>query len=190
MTVSETIAQFVHQLRHEDIPSNVRERVKDLMLDCVGIAFASTRFEYAGKALAGTPVDVVFVGSCTNGRLSDMREVAQVLRGRRVADRVRMLVVPGSEIVKREAEAAGLDRVFSEAGFEWRDFTPDKLEYYGQFNFLKAALVYGDKLSTDERWAVVAYVRALQRAHHATIDDAQPTHSGARPLLAHVLCAE
>ena len=53
MTVSETIAQFVHQLRHEDIPSNVRERVKDLMLDCVGIAFASTRFEYAGKALAG-----------------------------------------------------------------------------------------------------------------------------------------
>ena len=53
MTVSETLAQFVHQLRYEDIPLDVRERVKDLMLDCVGIAFASTQFEYAGKALAG-----------------------------------------------------------------------------------------------------------------------------------------
>ena len=57
----------------------------------------------AGHTLEGTPVDVVFVGSCTNGRLRDMREVAQVLRGRKVADGVRMLVVPGSEIVKREA---------------------------------------------------------------------------------------
>ncbi len=75
----------------------------------------------AGKALAGTPVDVVFVGSCTNGRLSDMREVAQVLRGRRVADRVRMLVVPGSEIVKREAEAEGIHEIVRAAGAEWRE---------------------------------------------------------------------
>lgn len=75
----------------------------------------------AGQALAGTPVDVVFIGSCTNGRLSDMREVAQVLRGRRVAGRVRMLVVPGSEIVKRQAEAEGIDEIVRAAGAEWRE---------------------------------------------------------------------
>ncbi|SBV36857.1 3-isopropylmalate isomerase subunit, dehydratase component [uncultured Stenotrophomonas sp.] len=78
------------------------------------------KFE-AGHALAGTPVDVVFVGSCTNGRLRDMREVAQVLRGRRVAAGVRMLVVPGSEIVKREAEAEGIHEVVRAAGAEWRE---------------------------------------------------------------------
>ncbi|PZQ30828.1 MAG: 3-isopropylmalate dehydratase large subunit [Stenotrophomonas acidaminiphila] len=75
----------------------------------------------AGHALEGTLVDVVFVGSCTNGRLRDMREVAQVLRGRKVAAGVRMLVVPGSEIVKREAEAEGIDAVVREAGAEWRE---------------------------------------------------------------------
>lgn len=74
-----------------------------------------------GQALAGTPVDVVFVGSCTNGRLSDLREAAAVLRGRRVHPRVRMLVVPGSEAVKRAAEAEGIDRIVREAGAEWRE---------------------------------------------------------------------
>ncbi len=74
-----------------------------------------------GHALAGTPVDVVFVGSCTNGRLSDMRQVAEVLRGRQVAHGVRMLVVPGSEIVKRQAEAEGIDAVVRQAGAEWRE---------------------------------------------------------------------
>ncbi len=63
----------------------------------------------------------MFIGSCTNGRLSDLREAADVARGRRVAEGVRAWVVPGSEIVKREAEAEGLDRVFVEAGFEWRE---------------------------------------------------------------------
>jgi 3-isopropylmalate/(R)-2-methylmalate dehydratase large subunit len=76
---------------------------------------------HAGQTLAGTPVDVVFVGSCTNGRLSDMREVAQVLQGRRVADGVRMLVVPGSEIVKRQAEAEGIHAIVRAAGAEWRE---------------------------------------------------------------------
>jgi 3-isopropylmalate/(R)-2-methylmalate dehydratase large subunit len=75
----------------------------------------------AGHALAGTPVDVVFVGSCTNGRLRDLREVAGVLRGRRVAATVRMLVVPGSEQVKREAEAEGIHEVVRAAGAEWRE---------------------------------------------------------------------
>jgi 3-isopropylmalate/(R)-2-methylmalate dehydratase large subunit len=75
----------------------------------------------AGQRLAGTPVDVVFIGSCTNSRLSDLRAAADVLRGRRVAPGVRMLVVPGSESLKRAAEAEGLDVVFREAGAEWRE---------------------------------------------------------------------
>jgi 3-isopropylmalate/(R)-2-methylmalate dehydratase large subunit len=74
-----------------------------------------------GAALIGQPVDVVFIGSCTNGRIEDLRAAAQVLRGRRVHPRVRMLVVPGSEAVKRLAEAEGLDVVFREAGAEWRE---------------------------------------------------------------------
>jgi 3-isopropylmalate/(R)-2-methylmalate dehydratase large subunit len=75
----------------------------------------------AGRPMLGLPVDVVFIGSCTNGRLSDIREAARILRGRHVADRVRLLVVPGSEDVKRQAEAEGLDEVVRAAGGEWRE---------------------------------------------------------------------
>jgi 3-isopropylmalate/(R)-2-methylmalate dehydratase large subunit len=74
-----------------------------------------------GQRLAGTPVDVVFVGSCTNSRLRDLREVAWVLRGRRVAKGVRMLVVPGSQQVKRDAEREGIADVIRAAGAEWRE---------------------------------------------------------------------
>jgi 3-isopropylmalate/(R)-2-methylmalate dehydratase large subunit len=74
-----------------------------------------------GQSLLGRAVDVVFVGSCTNSRLSDLRLAATVMRGRQVASGVRMLVVPGSREVKREAEAEGLDRIFKEAGAEWRE---------------------------------------------------------------------
>ena len=74
-----------------------------------------------GQPLLGRKVDVVFVGSCTNGRLGDLREAARLLRGRRVASGVRMLVVPGSQAVKRAAEAEGLDAVFRAAGAEWRE---------------------------------------------------------------------
>jgi len=74
-----------------------------------------------GQPMLGRPVDVVFIGSCTNSRLSDLRQAASVLRGRRVASHVRTLVVPGSQQVKRQAEAEGLDRVFREAGAEWRE---------------------------------------------------------------------
>jgi len=73
-----------------------------------------------GAGLLGHAVDVVFVGSCTNGRLSDLRAAASIVAGRRVAEGVRMLVVPGSETVRRQAEAEGLDRIFREAGAEWR----------------------------------------------------------------------
>ncbi len=74
-----------------------------------------------GQAIAGQPVQVVFIGSCTNGRISDLRAAASVLRGRKVAPGMRVLVVPGSGLVKAQAEAEGLDRVFVEAGAEWRD---------------------------------------------------------------------
>lgn len=74
-----------------------------------------------GEAVLGKPIDVVFIGSCTNARLSDLRQAASVMRGRKVATGVRVLVVPGSRRVKKEAEAEGLDRVFREAGAEWRD---------------------------------------------------------------------
>ena len=74
----------------------------------------------SGRAMLGTRVDVVFVGSCTNGRLSDLREVAAILHGRRVASHVRMLVVPGSESVRRAAEAEGLHHTILAAGAQWR----------------------------------------------------------------------
>jgi len=88
-----------------------------------------------GTPLREIPIDTVFVGSCTNGRIEDLRAAAEVVRGRRVADSVRMLVVPGSVRVKQQAEAEGLDRVFIAAGAEWREagcsmclaMNPDKL---------------------------------------------------------------
>ncbi len=74
-----------------------------------------------GRPMSTQKVDIVFVGSCTNGRLSDLVQAAALLRGRHIADGVRMLVVPGSQRVKNEAEAIGLDRVFTAAGAEWRE---------------------------------------------------------------------
>jgi 3-isopropylmalate/(R)-2-methylmalate dehydratase large subunit len=89
-----------------------------------------------GDAMTGTRIDVAFVGSCTNARLSDLREAARVVRGRHVAPHVKALVVPGSQAVRAAAEREGLDRVFTDAGFEWRGagcsmclaMNPDKLE--------------------------------------------------------------
>jgi 3-isopropylmalate/(R)-2-methylmalate dehydratase large subunit len=73
-----------------------------------------------GQPIAGTPIDVAFIGSCTNARLSDLREAARVVSGRRVASHVRALAVPGSQAVRAAAEREGLDEIFREAGFEWR----------------------------------------------------------------------
>ncbi len=89
----------------------------------------------AGTAVRDIPVDTVFIGSCTNSRIEDLRAAASVLRGRRAAPSVRALVVPGSGLVKAQAEAEGLDRIFTSAGFEWRNpgcsmclaMNPDKL---------------------------------------------------------------
>ena len=74
-----------------------------------------------GKPLSQASVDVVFVGSCTNSRISDLQEAADVMRGHAVADGVRMLVVPGSQQIKKEAESLGLDKIFTESGAEWRE---------------------------------------------------------------------
>ena len=73
------------------------------------------------KPLLGQPVDVVFIGSCTNSRISDLREAAAIFNGRSVAENVRVMVVPGSQDVKKQAEAEGLDRIFKDAGAEWRE---------------------------------------------------------------------
>lgn len=75
----------------------------------------------AGQKIAGTPVDVVFIGSCTNSRIEDLRAAAQVAAGRKVAEGVRAMIVPGSGLVKRQAEEEGLDQIFLDAGFEWRE---------------------------------------------------------------------
>ena len=74
----------------------------------------------AGQKMAGQPIDIVFIGSCTNGRIEDLREAAALVKGKKVSDHVQALVVPGSKAVKSMAEAEGLDRIFREAGFEWR----------------------------------------------------------------------
>jgi 3-isopropylmalate/(R)-2-methylmalate dehydratase large subunit len=74
-----------------------------------------------GQSLLGQKVDVVFIGSCTNSRLSDLRLAASILKGRKVADGTRLMVVPGSQDVKKQAENEGLDKVFKGAGAEWRE---------------------------------------------------------------------
>ena len=89
-----------------------------------------------GAKVEGTKIDVAFIGSCTNGRLSDLEEAAKIVRGRRVAGHVKALVVPGSQAVRKAAEAKGLHEIFAKAGFEWRGagcsmclaMNPDKLE--------------------------------------------------------------
>ena len=75
----------------------------------------------AGQPIEGLPVQMVFIGSCTNSRISDLRQAAELLRGHRVASGVRMLVVPGSQETKRRAEEEGLHRVFKDAGAEWHE---------------------------------------------------------------------
>ncbi|NET00278.1 MAG: 3-isopropylmalate dehydratase large subunit [Sphaerospermopsis sp. SIO1G1] len=91
---------------------------------------------YPGQPIQGTKIDVCFIGSCTNGRISDLREAAKIAAGRKVAAGVKAFVVPGSERVKQEAEAEGLHQIFTNAGFEWREpgcsmclaMNPDKLQ--------------------------------------------------------------
>jgi 3-isopropylmalate/(R)-2-methylmalate dehydratase large subunit len=98
-------------------PANVPDRATREALQ-KALAYMGLK---GGRPLIGRSIDVVFIGSCTNGRLSDLRAAASLLFGRKVHPRVRTLVVPGSRAVKAEAEAEGLDRVFRDAGAEWRN---------------------------------------------------------------------
>jgi len=95
------------------IPRIANDAVFTKALDYMGFS--------AGDAIRDKPVNVVFIGSCTNARLSDLRQAADVLRGQRVARGVHLLIVPGSQQVRRDAEAEGLDRVFIDAGADWRE---------------------------------------------------------------------
>ena len=95
------------------------------MLGCFSVSTAAKyndpSFVEGGKPLAGHAIDVVFIGSCTNSRISDLRSAASVLKGRKVNPNVRVMVVPGSMEVKRQAEAEGLPEIFRAAGCDWRE---------------------------------------------------------------------
>jgi 3-isopropylmalate/(R)-2-methylmalate dehydratase large subunit len=102
-----------------------------------GVEEALEYMDFApGASIAGTPIDVAFIGSCTNGRISDLREAAKIAKTGQVRDGVRALVVPGSMAVQEEAEAEGLHEIFRAAGFQWREpgcsmclaMNPDKLQ--------------------------------------------------------------
>ena len=93
----------------------------DVAADKASVAEALEFMSFrGGMPIAGTKIDVAFIGSCTNGRISDLREAARLVRGQHVAKHVKALVVPGSQSVRRIAEQEGLDKIFTEAGFEWR----------------------------------------------------------------------
>ena len=96
-----------------DAPDAGRRQSMERSLEYMGLA--------AGTKLTDIPVDKVFIGSCTNGRMEDLRAVAEVVNGRHVADSVYAMIVPGSGLVKEEAESEGLDTIFRDAGFDWRE---------------------------------------------------------------------
>jgi 3-isopropylmalate/(R)-2-methylmalate dehydratase large subunit len=112
-------------------PADVAEEAKRVQMERMVQYMGLT----PGQKLTDLKVDVVFIGSCTNSRIEDIRAAAAIAKGRRVADGVRAMVVPGSGLVKKAAEAEGLDRILKEAGFEWREagcsmclgMNPDKL---------------------------------------------------------------
>ena len=117
----------------QHIPTSAELHVEDRLI-------AEEAYDYMGltigKLIQGTKIDVCFIGSCTNGRISDLREAARVAKNQHVANNIKAFVVPGSERVKNQAEAEGLDKIFIDAGFEWREpgcsmclaMNPDKLQ--------------------------------------------------------------
>ncbi|MBT5299007.1 MAG: 3-isopropylmalate dehydratase large subunit [Rhodospirillaceae bacterium] len=126
LDVSDIVPQVTWGTSPEDVapitgnvpaPANFSDPMKQesaqAALDYMGLT--------AGTPMTEIPVDVVFIGSCTNGRIEDMRAAAKIAEGRKVAASVQALVVPGSGLVKDQAEAEGLDKIFVEAGFEWRE---------------------------------------------------------------------
>ncbi len=118
---------------HENIPA-IEEGATESERDGIAEALEHMKFE-GGQAIKGTKIDVAFLGSCTNGRLSDLKEVAKYLKGRQVAAGVKAICVPGSQVVDAIAKELGLDQIYIDAGFEWRAagcsmclaMNPDKL---------------------------------------------------------------
>jgi 3-isopropylmalate/(R)-2-methylmalate dehydratase large subunit len=127
-TIEPTVTWGINPGQSVGIGERIAESADEEALTFMG-------FERGGQ-VQGTRIDVAFIGSCTNGRLSDLEEAARLVRGRRVAPHVRALVVPGSQAVSRAAEAKGLPDIFTKAGFEWRSagcsmclaMNPDRLE--------------------------------------------------------------
>jgi 3-isopropylmalate/(R)-2-methylmalate dehydratase large subunit len=97
----------------DTIPDENKRASKKRALEYMGLT--------AGTKITDIALDRVFIGSCTNGRIEDLRAVAKVVEGKKVSDRVNAMIVPGSGIVKEQAEAEGLDRIFVAAGFDWRE---------------------------------------------------------------------
>src|SRR5262249_40946565 len=119
------LAPFVTWGTNPGMVVPITSRVPELPTNGADRASAARMLEYMGLE-PGTPIekitiDRVFIGSCTNSRLEDLRAAARVAKGHKVASRVRAMVVPGSQKVKRAAEQEGLHRIFQEAGFEWRE---------------------------------------------------------------------
>jgi 3-isopropylmalate/(R)-2-methylmalate dehydratase large subunit len=118
---------------NESIPS-VNDGATQSERDSIAEALEHMKFD-GGSPVKGKKIDVAFLGSCTNGRLSDLKEVAQYIKGRKVADGVQAIVVPGSQVVSQIAVELGLDKIYKDAGFEWRGagcsmclaMNPDKL---------------------------------------------------------------
>ncbi len=111
-TPAQSIPVTGHVPSTDDAPDDATAKQYARSLDYMGLA--------GGEAITDVEIDTVFIGSCTNGRLSDLREVAEVMKGHRVKDGIRAMIVPGSGLVKEAAEAEGLDQVLIEAGFDWR----------------------------------------------------------------------
>jgi len=114
---SATISQMVSWGTSPEHSTGIKGTIP-FSADCKALDYIGLN---AGQAIEGVPVDAAFIGSCTNSRLSDLRRAATIVQGRRVAPGLQALVVPGSSAVKRAAEAEGLDRIFIDAGFEWRE---------------------------------------------------------------------
>ena len=118
---------------NENIPA-VAEGATESERESINEALEYMKFD-GGSAIKGKKIDVAFIGSCTNGRLSDLQEVANYVKGHKVAEGVQAIVVPGSQVVASIAQQLGLDKIFTEAGFEWRGagcsmclaMNPDKL---------------------------------------------------------------
>ena len=102
-----------HVPRPEDIADETKRKAAIRSLDYMGLA--------GGEKITDITLDRVFIGSCTNGRIEDLREVAKVVAGRKVHPNINAMIVPGSGLVKEQAEAEGLDKIFKEAGFDWRE---------------------------------------------------------------------